>query len=184
MKKFLIVPVIIMFLFSCEKPEKISGENINLISIYNGLKKNNIFTKFIGYYIVRRDGGDQFFYNDLSDSTSWEPSVLYKGEDKKLDFNAKIFFEKFPNARLQFDIMKKYNIKAVITDNYNPESKRLEYNENGGYDFSYYALSFKLSDSISIDNINFNLNEYFRMVRNKYEVIKKLDSNWLVLKRL
>ncbi len=185
MKKCLILMVIIIFISSCESPKKLKGKDFNATSIYYGLKKDSIFTKFIGYHIVRRAGEDQFFYNNLrTDSTSWQPSVLYRGDDKELDGRTELFFKKFPEARLQFDIMRKYNIEAVITDNYNPETKRLEYREFGGYDFSYYALSFKLSDSISINNINFDINEYFQIIKNNYKLIETLDSNWLVLKHL
>ena len=185
MIKYLIVLVIIISVFSCDIPKKLNGNDINPISIYYGLKKNNIFTKFIGYHIVWRAGEDQFFYNDLrNDSTSWQTSVLYRGEDKKLDSSTELFFKKFPDAKLRFDIMRKYNIQAVITDNYNPTTKRLEYRDYGGYDFNHYALSFKLSDSISINKINFNIKEYYNLVKNNYKMVEKLDSNWLILKRL
>ncbi len=55
-------------------------------------------------------------------------------------------------------------IKAVITRNYNNETKKLEYQEYGGYDFNNYELLFMISDSINICNINFNSKNYFKTI--------------------
>ena len=108
----------------------------------------------------------------------------FRADEGTKDYNEKeLFFKQNPDAKLQFDVMKKYGIKAVATHNYNPETKRLEYSDSLGYDFDNYGLSFMLSDSIEITNINFDTTEYFRLIKKHYTVLEKLDTNWFVLKR-
>lgn len=185
MRKCLIVIVIIASISSCDVTKESNKKDIDFISVYNGLKKSNVYTKFIGYHIVRRDNENYFMYRDLKiDSGSWEIIVLNEKDDTRLYKKTKLFFERYPHAKLQFDIMKKYSIKAIFTYNYNEEAKRLESDENMGYSFNNYELTFKLSDSSDIANINFDFDEYSRLIKDKYQIIERLDSNWFVLKRL
>jgi hypothetical protein len=183
MIKYLITLVIITSFFSCDAPKQPTEKENNLISIYNGLKKDSIFTKFIGYHIVRRDNENYFMYRNLRiDSNEFVVPNL-KAPIGTKDYKEKeLFFKNNPDAKLQFDIMRKYGIKAVSTLNYNGKSKRLEHSYHVGYDFNNYQLIFTISDSIDLTNINFDLNEYLQLTN--YMVKKKLDSNWLVLRRL
>ena len=186
MKKLLIILVVILSFISCVKNEKIreKGTEINFAEVYEELRQDNNFDKFIGYYIVKRDGGNQFFYNDLkSDSSTWEDPVLYEDKGTKLRNQTKILFKKYPEAKYQFDIMKKLCIRGVLTYNYDPETKRLESDENVQYDFDKYKLTFMLSDSIEISTINFSYDDYMQIKSQYWEVAEKLDSNWFVLKR-
>ncbi len=143
MKKLLVIIVVVSSIVSCEVNKKIreKEKEADLISAYKELKKDSIYTKFIGYHIVRRDGENQFFYNNLkSDSSTWESPVLYEDEGTELRNRTKLFFERNPDAKSQFDIMKRLGIKAVISANYNPKTKRFEYRhrDKGEFKFNYY----------------------------------------------
>lgn len=186
MKKLIFTVIVVLSCISCEGNKKIreKGKETNLVGVSEELKKDSIFTKFIGYQIVKRDGENQFFYNDFKfDSNTWEAPVLYEDEGTKLPNQTKLFFEKYPEAKTQFDIMKKLGIRAVLSYNYNPEAKRLESDENVGYEFDKYKLTFILSDSIEISTINFSYDDYMQIKSQYSEVTEKLDTNWFVLKR-
>jgi hypothetical protein len=179
--------IALMILVSCNvnKESREIGRMIEYRSIYNGLRNSNDFERFIGFHIVRRDGGNQFFYNDLkNDSIAWQDPILYSSESEELDEQTKKFFDINPKAKQQFDLMISYGIKAVITNNYNAQTNRLEYRENGGYDFNTYELLILLSDSISISHINFDITEYSYIIKENYDIIENLDATWFVLKRL
>jgi len=184
MKKQLIITIMFLLITSCSEMLKEPRiERDDIIKIYNELKKDSVFTKFIGYYIVRRDDSEYFFMyrNLMIDSSDFVVPNL-KATEGTQDYKEKeLFFKQNPDAKLQFDIMKKLGIKAVFTDNYNTKTKRLESNDSVGYDFNKYKLTFAITDSIDIANINFDLNEYLQITN--YTVEEKLDSNWLVLKR-
>ena len=137
--------------------------------IYKSITNDKEYEKFIGYHIVRRNE-DQFFYKDLShDSSAWQ-AVLFRSTSS--------------NMKHLFEIMYKYKIKAVVTLNYNSFKKKLEYKKNGANDFHKYELNFFLSDGIKIVNINFDIKDYDRLIKDHYSVVEKLDSKWFVLKKI
>jgi len=184
MKNFLIIIVMITLITACGEIKEPKIKKSDWINVYNELKKDSVFKKFIGYHIVRRDNENYFMHRNLMiDSSNFEVPFLNANEGTKDYREKELFFEKNPNAKLQFDIMKKLGIKAVLTYNYNPETKRLESSQNVGYNFNLYELTFMISDSISISNINFNYNGYTQIIRENHNVIERLGSNWFVLKR-
>jgi hypothetical protein len=101
-----------------------------------------------------------------------------------LDKQTTLFFKKNPEAKFQFDMMLKYGIKAVITENYNVEKIKLEYRESGGFNFNKYELTFFISDSISISHFNFDFESYSKLIKENYRVIEKFDSTWFILNRI
>ncbi len=174
-----------LLLTSCSEMFKEKGlERTDIINIYNELKKDSTYTKFIGYHIVRRDNENYFMHRNLMVDSSdfivpnWKASEGTKGYKEK-----ELFLKNNHDAKLQFDIMNELGIRAVLTYNYNPETKRLESDENIGYEFDKYELTFMLSDSIEISTINFSFDDYMKIKSKYYEVTEKLDSNWFVLKR-
>lgn len=172
----IVIFTLIIFFLSCGMNDNSAEYRTNYRRIYNGLKKDNDFSKFIGFHIVRR-GNNQFFYKNLKADSSINIPVVYDGGNPKLA--TKLFFEQNINSRMQLDKMNEFGIKAVITTNYDSIEQRIEYPRKGGCAFNNYQLMFTLSDSIEIVNIN-----YYRLIKNHYSVVEKLDSNWLVLKRL
>jgi hypothetical protein len=185
MKKHLIALAAIMTILSCSVPEKPTQKEIDLSGIYAGLRKDSVYTKFVGFHIVRRSGSDCFFmYRNLRiDSSCFVVPNLNAIEGTRDYKEKELFFKDNPDAHLQLDVMKKYGIRAVLTDNYNEGTKRLESSDSIGYGFAKYELTFALSDSIDLACINFNCSDYMQVVAGKYRHIERLDSNWFVLKR-
>jgi hypothetical protein len=176
----------LLSLSACDKFQKLKEERLisECRDIYQTLIQNNNFQKFIGYHIVRRDNGDLFFYNNLNnDLSSWQSPISYD-VSQELDESTTSFFENNPEAKFQFDMMLKYGIKAVSTNNYNVEKKKLEYRETGGFNFNQYELTFLLSDSISVSHINFDFGSYSMLIKDHHSVVEELDSTSLVLKRI
>jgi hypothetical protein len=177
--------VLLLVLSACERFQQSEEERLKseCRNIYNALVQNNNFQKFIGFHIVRRDNGNTFFYNNLNiDSSGWQSPINYDSS-QGLDEQTTLFFKNNPEAKFQFDMIIKYGIKGVITDNYNVEKKKLEYRESGGYNFNKYELSFFISDSISISHINFDFENYSTLISRDFRIIEKLDSTWFILKR-
>ena len=79
--------------------------------------------------------------------------------------------------------MKKLKLQAVLTLNYNQITNKLEYDYGKGVKFKNYELEFAVSEYISITHINFNFNDYLNIIREDYDIIERLESNWFVLKR-
>lgn len=187
MLKRIVTPLVLLLALSaCERFQQSEEERLKseFRNIYNALIQNNNFQKFIGFHIVRRDNGDTFFYNNLNiDSSGWQSPINYDG-DQSLGKQATLFFKNNPEAKFQFDIMIKYGINAVSTSNYNVEKKKLEYRESGGFNFNKYELTFFISDSVSISHINFNFDNYSKLIKDYYRVIGKFDSTWFILKRI
>lgn len=181
LKNKVIIFVLVLFSISCENDDNSEKNKINYTKIYNEFKKENVFSKFIGYHIVRR-GNDQFFYKNLKSDSSARISIVYNYGNPK--HATKLFFKQNTNSRMQLDKMNEYGIKAVICTNYDTIAKKIEYPEKGGSVFKNYQLIFALSDSIDMVNINFDLNDYYQLIKNHYSVVEKFDSNWLILKRL
>ena len=178
MKIYYLILIIMITFFSCDVPKRQTVNKVELKNIYSNLKKDSVYKIFIGYHIVRRDNENYFMYRNLiTDSSDFVVPNLTINREKEL------FFTQHPNARFQFDIMRNLGIKAVSTENYDPEKKRLEYSYTDGYDFANYELSFILSDSIEITHVNFDTIEYYRLIKNDYKILDKLSSNWFVLKR-
>lgn len=184
MKNYLVIVLIVSMITSCVEIKNPKVEKSDLANICNELKKENNFKKFIGYHIVRRDNENYFMHRNLMIDSSDFVVPNFRASEGTKDYEEKeLFFKNNPDARIQFDIMKKLDIKAVITENYNPETSRLEYSENVGHDFHNYELIFAFTDSISITNINFDTNTYFKIIDKYFQVTEKLDTNWFVLKR-
>jgi len=186
LKSIVTLLILLLVLSACERFHQTKEERLNseCRNIYNALIQNNSFQKFIGFHIVRRDNGNTFFYNNLNiDSSGWQSPINYDGS-QGLDEQTTLFFKNNPEAKFQFDMMLKYNIKAVITENYNVEKKKLEYRESGGFNFNNYELTFFISDSISISHINFDFENYSKLIKEYYRVIEKFDSTWFILKEI
>jgi hypothetical protein len=186
LKSIVTLLVLLLVLSACERFQQSKEERLKskCSNIYQALSQNNSFQKFIGFHIVRRDNGNTFFYNNLNiESSGWQSPINYDGS-QGFDEQITLFFKNNPEAKFQFDMMLKYGIKAVSTGNYNIEKKKLEYRESGGFNFNKYELTFFISDSISISHINFDFENYSKLIKNYYKVMEKFDSTWFVLKRI
>ncbi len=186
LKSIVTLFVLLLTLSACERFQQSREERLKseCRNIYQALNQNNSFQKFIGFHIVRRDKGNTFFYNNLNiDSSGWQSPINYHGSES-LDEQTTLFFKKNPEAKFQFDMMLKYGVKAVITENYNVDKKKLEYRESGGFNFDQYELTFHISDSISISHINFDYENYSKLIKEYDRVIEKFDSTWFILKRI
>ena len=186
MKKQFVTFALAVSMVSCTGPGKQTHTEVDPPGVYAGLSDDHVYEKFIGYHIIRRGASESYFeYRNqrIESSHYFVPNLNAVRGTQDYEEN-EFFFKENPDARLQLEIMKKYGIRAVFSYNFNEESKRLEISDSLGYGFSKYELAFVLSDSISLSCINFDFREYVQILGSKDYHVERLDSNWVVLKRL
>ncbi len=180
--------ILLLFFFVNSFSVKLVSQEIlekDVEIIYKELKQDSVYTKFVGFDVIRRTDDEYYFmYRDLrKDSSLFVFPNYYGTESEKEKLNNDPFFKQNPNALIQYEIIKKHHIRAVLTYNYDSKLNQLLRSKTEGYNFIDYELVFLLNDNSLITHVNFNPQEYCKIKKIKYPNIEKLDSNWFFIKR-